>query len=112
MSYWVAFDICTYANEILNILNKRLNSQIYIENQHLSKCRVRYFGLAFEMVKCRNTSVSHYLPAPESRGCISAGPEQIYDVLIIGMKIPMNLKPRVAEGDLNTMNAASCPIKS
>ena len=59
------------ADSLRELLNKRLNSQIYIENQHLSKCRVRYFGLAFEMVKCRNTAVSHYLPAPESRGCIS-----------------------------------------
>ena len=33
------------ANEIMNIYNKRQNSQINIENQHLVKYRVRYFGL-------------------------------------------------------------------
>ena len=32
----------TYANEILNVFNKRPNNQINIENQHLGKCRIRY----------------------------------------------------------------------
>ena len=76
-------DICTHwhSNEILNILNKCPNSQICrdIENQHLSKYRVRYFGLAFEMIKCRNTSVFHYLLEANLRCLV--------------MKIPMDLKP-------------------
>ena len=42
-------DICSFANEIRNILNKHPNIQINIENQHLSKCRVRYFGLLWRV---------------------------------------------------------------
>ena len=35
-------DICSHANKILKIFDKRPNVQINIENQ-----RVRYFGLAY-----------------------------------------------------------------
>ena len=31
------------ANEILNVFNSCPNSQINIDNQHLGKCRVRYY---------------------------------------------------------------------
>ena len=38
--------VATCANEILNISNKCPNIQINVGNQHLGKCRIRYFGLA------------------------------------------------------------------
>ena len=40
----------TYAKEIMNIFDKRPNSQIDMENQHLGKCRVRYFGLQIDIL--------------------------------------------------------------
>ena len=39
----------TYAKEILNIFDKRPNSLINMENEHLGKCRVRYFGLQIDI---------------------------------------------------------------
>ena len=43
-SLWGTSD-ATYAKVIQNVFNKHLNSQTNIENQHLGKRRVRYFGL-------------------------------------------------------------------
>ena len=41
--------VSMYANEIMHVYNKRQNNKINIENQHLGKYRVRYFGLPHDM---------------------------------------------------------------
>ena len=51
-----------HANENMNIYNKRPNSQINIENQHLGKYRVRYFGLLYVVLKNQLSSFEPLMP--------------------------------------------------
>ena len=58
--------VSMYTNEIMDIFNKRPNSQINIENQHLGKYRVRYFGLYVELTPQFRIHINRFISPANS----------------------------------------------